>query len=214
MRKLIVLSVLALAIPAAALASDPTPGTPSQNQAAQASCRTQRATLGTALFNQTYVGTTNANRANAFGKCISSAVRSEQANTAAANVSCKAALLADKAAFKAKYSSFGKCVSFTVAAANQARQAAVIAAAKSCKADKTASASTFASLYGTGANAFGKCVSFTVAAANQARQAAVIAAAKSCKADKTASASTFASLYGTGANAFGKCVAAKTHATP
>ncbi|HEX4526600.1 MAG TPA: hypothetical protein VH108_07655 [Gaiellaceae bacterium] len=158
MRKLIVLSMLALAMPAAALASGPTPGTPSQNAAAQASCRTQRTALGTAVFNQTYVGTTNANRANAFGKCISSAVRSDKANTAAANNTCKAAQLADKTAFKTKYGSLGKCVSATVAAANDARQAAVIAAAKSCKAAKTASASTFASLYGTSANAFGKCV--------------------------------------------------------
>lgn len=158
MRKLIVLSMLALAIPAAALASDPTPGTPSQNAAAQASCRTQRAALGTATFNLTYVGTTNANRANAFGKCISSAVRADKANTTAAVNTCKAAQLADKTAFKAKYSSFGKCVSVTAAAANEARQAAIIAAAKSCKAAKTASASTFASLYGTSANAFGKCV--------------------------------------------------------
>jgi hypothetical protein len=158
MRKLIVLSMLALAIPAAALASDPTPGTPSQNAAAQAACRAQRTALGTAVFNQTYVGTTNANRANAFGKCISSAVKSEQANTAAANNSCKAAQLADKTAFKTRYGSLGKCVSQTVATANAARQAAVIAAAKSCKAAQAAGAGTFAPLYGTGANAFGKCV--------------------------------------------------------
>jgi hypothetical protein len=155
MRKLIVLSMLALAIPAAAFA---TIGTPAQNVAAQASCRAQRTTLGTTLFNQTYVGTTNANRANAFGKCVSSAVRNAQANTTAAGKTCKVAQLANKAAFKTQYGSFGKCVSVTATAANQAHQAATIAAAKSCKADKTASASTFASLYGTDTNAFGKCV--------------------------------------------------------
>jgi hypothetical protein len=158
MRKMIVFSMLALAIPAAALASGPTPGTPSQNAAAQANCRAQRTALGNAVFNQTYVGTTNANRANAFGKCISSAVKSAQANTASANKTCKTAQLANKATFKMQYASLGKCVSATATAANQAHQAAVIAAAKSCKADKTASVSNFASTYGTGANAFGKCV--------------------------------------------------------
>jgi hypothetical protein len=158
MRKLIVFSMLALAIPAAAFASSPTPGTPSQNAAAQANCRAQRTALGNATFNLTYVGTTNANRANAFGKCISSAVKSAQANTASANMTCKSAQLADRAGFKSKYGSLGKCVSATATAANQARQAAVIAAAKSCKADKTASLSTFQQAYGTGANAFGKCV--------------------------------------------------------
>jgi hypothetical protein len=158
MKKLIVLSMLALAIPAAAFASAPTPGTPSQNAAAQASCRAQRTALGNAVFNQTYVGTTNANRANAFGKCISSAVKSAQANTASANATCKAAQLADKAGFKTKYGSLCKCVSATATVLNEARQAAVIAAAKSCKADKTASLSAFQQSYGTSANAFGKCV--------------------------------------------------------
>jgi hypothetical protein len=162
MRKFIVLSIVALAIPAAALASDPTPGTPTQQAAAKAACRTARTTLGVATFNLTYVGTTNANRANAFGKCVSAAVKKDQANTIAAVKSCKAAQLLDKTAFKTRYASLGKCVSATTTAANQADQAATIAAAKSCKADKTASAAAFATAYGTKANAFGKCVALKV----------------------------------------------------
>jgi hypothetical protein len=161
MRKLIVLALLALAVPAAALAA----GTPSQNAAAQAACRAQRTALGTATFNLTYVGTTNANRANAFGKCVSTAVRNAVANTAAANASCKTAQAADRAGFKAKYGTFGKCVSTTASAADHADQVATIAAAKSCATERAAGLAAFTAKYGTGANksgAFGKCVSSKV----------------------------------------------------
>jgi hypothetical protein len=157
MRKFIVLSVLALAVPVAALASSPTPGTPTQQAAAKAACKTARTTLGVATFNLTYVGTTNANRANAFGKCVSAAVKKDQANTTAAVKTCKAAQLADKTAFKANYASLGKCVSATTTAANHADQAATISAAKSCKAALVAAGTTaaFNKTYGS----FGKCVS-------------------------------------------------------
>jgi hypothetical protein len=161
MRKLIVLTMIALAIPAAAIAA----GTPAQNAAAQAACHAQRTALGTATFNLTYVGTTNANRANAFGKCVSTAVRSAQSNNAAAVSTCKTAQTADRAAFKTKYGSFGKCVSTTASAANQATQAATIAAAKSCKTELAAGSAAFTAKYGTTAsktNAFGKCVSTKV----------------------------------------------------
>jgi len=161
MRKLIVLTMLALAIPAAAIAA----GTPAQNAAAQAACRAQRTALGTAVFNQTYVGTTNRNRANAFGKCVSNAVKNAQANTAAAVTSCKTAQAADRTAFKSKYGTLGECVSVTASAANQANQAATIAAAKSCKTEQAAGLAAFTTKYGTGAsksNAFGKCVSSKV----------------------------------------------------
>jgi hypothetical protein len=161
MRKLIVLTLLALAIPAAALAG----GTPAQNAAAKAACHAQRSALGTATFNLTYVGTTNANRANAFGKCTSTAVKNAVANTAAANKSCKTAQAADRAAFKAKYGTLGKCVSVTTSAANHANQTATIAAAKSCATERAAGLAPFTTKYGTGAsktNAFGKCVSSKV----------------------------------------------------
>ena len=114
MRKLIVLAMLALAIPAAAIAA----GTPAQNAAAQAACRAQRTALGAASFKLLYAPAANANQANAFGKCVSNTVKNAQANTAAAVVSCKTAQTADKTAFKAKYgtnakksNAFGKCVS-------------------------------------------------------------------------------------------------------
>ncbi len=170
MKKLIVLAMLALAIPAAAIAADPTPGTPSQNAAATAACRAQRAAVGTVAFRAWYVGTTNAattnaNHANAFGKCISTAVKNAQANNAAAVATCKTAQTADRAAFKAKYGSFGKCVSATASAADQANQAATLAAAKSCKSEQTTDSAAFTTKYATNAsksNAFGNCVAAKV----------------------------------------------------
>jgi hypothetical protein len=52
---------------------------------------------------------------NAFGKCVSGAVKqattAQAAKVASAAATCKAAKKADAAAFAAKYSSFGKCVS-------------------------------------------------------------------------------------------------------
>jgi hypothetical protein len=161
MKKLIVLTALALAIPTAAIAA----GTPAQNAAAQAACRAQRTAIGAAAFKLLYAPAANANQANAFGKCVSSTVKNAQANNAAALVSCKTAQTADRTAFKAKYGTFGKCVSTTASAADKAHQAATIAAAKSCKTERAAGTAAFATKYGTGANksdAFGKCVSSKV----------------------------------------------------
>lgn len=162
MNKLLLLVVLALAIPAAAIADTTPPTTPAAQAAAQAACRAQRTSIGAAAFKLLYAPAANANQANAFGKCVSNAVKNAQANTAAAVISCKTAQTADRAAFKAKYASFGKCVSVTASAANQANQAATIAAAKSCKTERAAGLAAFTTKYGTGAsktNAFGKCVS-------------------------------------------------------
>jgi hypothetical protein len=161
MRKLIVLSMLAMVIPAAAIAA----GTPAQQSAAQAACRAQRTAIGAAAFKLLYAPVANANQADAFGKCVSNTVKSEQANAAAAISSCKTAQTADPAGFKTKYGTFGKCVSQTTAAANQAHQAATIAAAKSCKTERTADVAAFNGKYGTGptkSNAFGRCVSSKV----------------------------------------------------
>jgi hypothetical protein len=176
MKKLIVLIVLALAIPAAAIA-DNTP-TPSA-QDAQAACRAQRTAIGDAAFKQLYG--TNANKSNAFGKCVSKASNSAQANDAAAVSTCKTAQSDPKFAdshsgktFGQFYgtnkngsNAFGKCVSATATDANHADQAATIAAAKSCKTEQAADRAAFAKKYGTNANkanAFGKCVSSKVKA--------------------------------------------------
>lgn len=183
MNKLLLLVVLALAIPAAAIADTTTPTpTPAAQAAAQAACRAQRTSIGAAAFKAYWAPSANANQANAFGKCVSAAVKSAQANTAAAISSCKqeqsdsgfAAAHFGKT-FSQVYGShkngsdaFGKCVSAKAAAANQARQAAIIAAAKSCKKEQADDRAVFIAHYGTNAdksNAFGKCVAAKVAAA-------------------------------------------------
>ena len=173
MRKLIVLVVFALVVPAAAIADDTTPAASTQG-AAQAACRAQRTAIGDAAFKQLYG--TNVNKSNAFGMCVSKASKGAQENAAAAINTCKK----DRSdpAFANSHSgksfsqfygtnkngtnAFGKCVSATSTDADHADQAATIAAAKSCKTEQVADRAAFTKKYGTNANksnAFGKCVS-------------------------------------------------------
>jgi hypothetical protein len=161
MRRLIVLVALALAIPAAALADNNAPA-PTAQAAAQATCRAERTAIGDAAFKLLH-----GNKSNAFGLCVSSAVKSAQANDAAALKSCKTERTADPAAYATKYggNALGKCVSATSSAADHADLVATIAAAKSCKTERTADRAAFATKYGTNAdksNAYGKCVSSKV----------------------------------------------------
>ena len=174
MKKIAILSIagaVAFAVPALADGSSTT--TPS----AQKQCRTERSNMGRALFAATYG--TNADRSNAFGKCVSKRARATQQaeETAHANAAkeCSTERAADPAAFKTKYGSngsganaFGKCVSQK--ASSKAKKEistevqADVNAAKSCKAERAADKSAFAEKYGTGRNAFGKCVSQTAKA--------------------------------------------------
>jgi hypothetical protein len=130
---------------------------------------------------------TNANKRNAFGKCVSTRARAEehQDETAHANASkqCKAeAEQLGPEAFAAKYGSgkkgrnaHGKCVSGKakeLKAAADAKDRASIAerknAAKTCAAEREEiGKAAFATKYGTNKskrNAFGKCVSQTAKA--------------------------------------------------
>src|SRR5437879_5588770 len=59
----------------------------SSPQDAQAACRAQRTAIGDAAFKQLHG--TNANKSNAFGMCVSKALKSAQANNAAAVDTCK-----------------------------------------------------------------------------------------------------------------------------
>ena len=124
---------------------------------------------------------TNKNGKNAFGKCVSSTSKEDQAESEAAvkNASkeCKAERDLDAVAFSEKYgtnkngkNAYGKCVSGKATegkAKADARDAQKVkqvkSAAKSCAADrKSMGADAFADKYGTNeskSNAFGKCVS-------------------------------------------------------
>lgn len=182
MKTLTVLSMtgaLVCAAPAVAQETAPTT-TPSASQ----QCKTERTQMGKETFAKTFG--TNANRSNAFGKCVSKrAAKTESAEKAAktnAAEQCKAERTANEAAFKAKYgtgkngnNAFGKCVS-TTAKAKTAKQVKTevaddVSASKSCKSARKADAAAFAAKFGKARNAFGKCVSTTAKAKADARKA-------------------------------------------
>jgi hypothetical protein len=166
MRKLtsLVAALALVALPAAAFAE----GAPEQKSAAQL-CQEQKTAMGDVAFKALYG--TNANKANAFGKCVSkqNAQASENHTNAAKACSEERKTLGEQA-FRDKYgkngnkaNAFGKCVSANVQAETAAEQAATIKAAKACKAERKALGdAAFKAKYGTNANkanAFGKCVS-------------------------------------------------------
>lgn len=182
MKTLLTLSAaatLAFAAPAFATTPAATTTTPSASQ----QCKQERTAMGAKTFADTYG--TNANKRNAFGKCVSKrSARTEQAaETAKTNASkeCKAERAADPAAFAKKYgtgkkgaNAHGKCVSSKAkagtAAAVKAQVKAEINAARACRTERSADEKAFAAKYGTNANrrnAFGKCVSAKAKAAPQ-----------------------------------------------
>jgi hypothetical protein len=173
---LAVAGTAAFALPALAEDTPPT-GTPSAEQ----QCRTERTQMGTTTFRQTYG--TNANRSNAFGKCVSkrasaTETATEQAHTNASQT-CRAEQTADAAAFSAKYgtngndrNAFGKCVSQHAKAETTAEVkqdvSNDVSASKACRTERSADKDAFATKYGTERshrrNAFGRCVSQTAKA--------------------------------------------------
>jgi hypothetical protein len=167
MRKtLLLLAVVALIAPIAAFADT----APTGASAAKQLCKDQQQTLG-ASFASTYG--TNADKSNAFGKCVSKNAQNAQHAVTNASKSCSAELSSLGAtAFEQKYgvngksgtagaqqNAMGKCVSSKVKSATAAAAAAAPSALKSCKSDRKTSPSTFASTYGMGKDALGKCVS-------------------------------------------------------
>jgi hypothetical protein len=173
MRKLMVLVVLALAVPVAALAD----ASPTVSSTANATCKQERTTMGTASFASTYG--TNAGKSNAFGKCVSEHANSAQQTNANAAKTCKAQQADPNFATEtghdgktfdqfygtnagngkgASKDAFGKCVSQAVSNAVTAQAKAVKSAVKTCKAARKSDAATFAKTYGSGKDALGKCV--------------------------------------------------------
>ena len=168
MRKLLYLClVAALAVPAAAVAGSPGP---SDKAAAVKQCTTERTQMGTPAFKQLYG--TNANKSNAFGKCVSKLATQNAQHQSNAASQCRTERSADPAAFASTYgtgknhaNAFGNCVSQKAKAAAQAQQQATVNAAKACWTERQADPAAFKAHYGTNANksnAFGKCVSSKV----------------------------------------------------
>jgi hypothetical protein len=170
MRKfMLLLSLVALAAPIAAFADAP----PSPAQTAQQMCVGLKTSMG-ASFATTYG--TNASKANAFGKCVSSHAKAAKNAVNNAAKSCKAqqadagfASTHDNKTFDQFYGStkngkgspqnaMGKCVSQAVQSTVAAQAKAAKAAFKSCLADRKANRTSFATTYGTGRDALSKCV--------------------------------------------------------
>ena len=101
--------VVALAAPAA-LAADPTPA---DFKNAAKYCKAVRTSKGVEAFNTQYG--TNANKKNAYGKCVSStanakAEKREDVAEAKAAADCKKQKADDAAKFAEKYKNIGQCV--------------------------------------------------------------------------------------------------------
>ena len=162
MRKLILAGALAFAIaPASASAADTT----SAEALAKASCKTQKAELGTKVFKQTYNAKSIAKAVKACAGVTEDVAATELKNAAK---ECKAERDAGADAFAEKYgtndndkNAYGKCVSSKAKDAVEEETDDTVAAAESCKSLKATDKTTFESTYGTKSNAFGKCVSAT-----------------------------------------------------
>jgi hypothetical protein len=174
MRKFMLLfSLVALVAPLAAFAdAAPTPA-----QTANQICTQSKTQMGADAFKQAYG--TNANKSNAWGKCVAKNAKNAQQDVAGANASCKAqqadANFATEAGHDGKTfdqfygktgkggsaNAFGKCVSLAVQSAVAAQAKASASAAKTCKAALKADKAAFATKYGTGRDALGKCVAQT-----------------------------------------------------
>jgi hypothetical protein len=176
LKALVAALVVAAALPVAASA-DTASGSDKANGAR--ACQALKASLG-ASFASTYG--TNADKSNAFGKCVSKWTQTEHQTRHASEQAC-AAEQAD-AGFAASHggktfaqfygtgkkgaNAMNRCTQAKQAAARAAAKAAVVKAARSCKAERTSmGAAPFKAKYGTNAdksNAFGKCVSKLAAA--------------------------------------------------
>jgi len=171
-RFLIAALLAALVVPAVSLAVGPT-GQDRENAAR--GCKALRASLGDAIFKQTY-GTVQSDRRNAFGKCVSQWARSEKLNRQAAQTACEAEKADPNFAATHGGKSFDqfygngpnfanalkRCISLKTRAAAAEAKSDTVNAAKQCKAERALGAPAFRAKYGKNSNdrnAFGKCVS-------------------------------------------------------
>lgn len=172
MKKIISMLALgaALAVPAFAVAVEPTP-TDQKNAAKE--CKALLASMGTTNF-RTEFGKPAGSK-NAYGKCVSKKSREEAAERKAAksNASkdCKAERAADRTAFDGQYRNLGACVSKKAkenkAASDQADNDK-ISASEYCRGQQTADKAAFDAAYRN----FGACVSKRAHEINAERKAA------------------------------------------
>jgi hypothetical protein len=173
MRKtiLVLAGSVALGMSATAAAQDNQADTSRATSPAQI-CHAQRQAIGATAFAALYG--TNANRRNAFGKCVAKAQHQSDQATTTAKATCSTEQQADPASFAVRYgtnrnrrNAFGKCVATHASQAIAAQQRTTVTAAKQCKTELHADPAGFAIKFGTNRNrrnAFGRCVSAKVAA--------------------------------------------------
>jgi hypothetical protein len=162
MLKLILAALLALAVPAAALAADEAP---SPEDLAKTACKSEKAHMGETTFTLTYPA---GSASMAMTACVAKHHGHAATDVKNAAKECKAERAADPAAFTSKYgtnkngkNAYGKCVSGKARHATEQETEARVKAAKTCKKLKAEQKATFEATYGTKKNAFSKCVSET-----------------------------------------------------
>ena len=169
---------VAAILPVAALANTATPADKANGARA---CQALKASMG-ATFASTYG--TNADRSNAFGKCVSAWTRAEHQNRHEAEAACKAEqadagfAAAHEGKTFAQFYGAGKnganalvrCTQAKARAASAAERLATIKAGRQCKTErKSMGDAEFKAKYGTNAsksNAFGRCVAKLAAASS------------------------------------------------
>lgn len=114
-------------------------------------CRAARTAMGNAAFTQLYG--TNANKSNAFGKCVSKTAQAQTTNEVNAATQCRTDSTVTSST---EPDAFGKCVSAKSQSTSAQQEQATVNAAKTCEAElKSTGASAFDAKYKT----FGRCVS-------------------------------------------------------
>ena len=168
LKALVAALAIAAILPVAALADE---ASPSDKANGARACQALKTSLGT-TFASTYG--TNADKSNAFGKCVSKWTQTEHQNRHAAAAACKAeqadanfAAAHGGKSFDQFYgtgkkgaNAMSRCLAAKHEAETAADKQAVMNAARKCKAERKAlGAEPFKAKYGGKPNAFGKCVS-------------------------------------------------------
>jgi hypothetical protein len=166
MPRVILAVLLALAVPAAALATDEAP---SPVDLAKAACKSEKAQMAVNTFKATYAA---GSVSGATKTCVAKRDGGAATDLRNAAKECKAERAADAAAFTKKYgtnkngkNAYGKCVSGKAREKTEQETEARVNGAKTCKKLKAEDKAAFEADYVTKKNAFGKCVSKTAKAA-------------------------------------------------
>jgi hypothetical protein len=152
MRTLMLGAVMALVLPATALAVQ---GTPSPEELAKTACKTEKSQMGTKTFKKTYAAKSTS---KAMKACLAKQGVVAETEAAPAPAAPDPVKFAEYGTNENGKNAYGKCVSSKAKAESEENTEDRVSAAETCKAmTKEAREAEF----GTKKNAFGKCVSKT-----------------------------------------------------